>query len=70
VQQYFALKGQHRLARRNAAGKSPVNICPVRAVQKNHQSFFIIETINYPQGLLPLQGVPILGKCTRRDAAG
>jgi hypothetical protein len=47
-----------------------MNIRPVRATQKNHQSFFIIETINYPQGLLPLQGVPILGICTRRDAAG
>jgi hypothetical protein len=38
-----------------------MNSRPVRATQKNHRSFFIIETINCIQGLLPLQGVSILG---------
>jgi hypothetical protein len=70
VQRYSALKGQYKLARRNAVGESPMNIRPVRAAQKNHQSFFIIETKNYTQGLLPLQGVPILGNVPCRDAAG
>jgi hypothetical protein len=70
MQQYSSLKGQYKLARRNAAGENPMNIRPVRAAQKNHQSFFIIETIKlYPRSIA-LAGCSNFGKCTHRDAAG
>jgi hypothetical protein len=40
MQRYFALKGQYKLARRNAAGESPMNIRPVRATQKKSPVIF------------------------------